>query len=91
MSQTQQELTTALLCHGRAELARLWHCTEPEVSKRLNGERNISLENFCAALDALDVRLVTDPDIVLVHRDEIQALNLLAQRYLERRNGGEGK
>lgn len=58
MRDTKQELTTALLRLGRAELARLWRCT--------------------------------DADMRLIHRDEIQALNLLAARYLDRRRNGEG-
>ncbi len=90
MSRTQQELTTALLKHGQQELARIWKCDPSEAGRRLNGQRNISLEDFCLALDALGIRLVTDADMRLIHRDEIQALNLLAARYLDRRRNGEG-
>ena len=89
MSQTKQELTTALLRMGTAELARIWNCDPTEAGRRLNGQRNIPLDDFCAALDALGVRLVTDPDMRVIHKDEIQALNLLAGRYLERRNTEE--
>lgn len=92
MSDTKQELTAALLQRGRADLARIWKCDDSEAGRRLAGQRNIPLDDFCAAIDALGIRLVTDPEVVLIRRDEVQALNLLAQRYLDRRvNSGKGQ
>lgn len=89
MSETKQELTTALLRHGAGDLAKIWKCDSSEAGRRLNGQRNISLDDFCAALDALGIRLVTEPDMRVVHADELRSLNTLARRYLERRSGEE--
>lgn len=87
---TCQRLTTALLRLGSGLLAELWDCDQSEVSRRLNGQRNIPLADICAALDHLDIRLVTpDEDLVTMPMDEAKALNTLAMRYLIRRTNGD--
>lgn len=90
MSNTKQRLTTALLKHGRDELGKVWACSTPEVSRRLNEDRNISLTDLCNAMDEVGIQLVDDDDCVIIRRDELDALNLLANRYLERRVKGQG-
>jgi len=85
MSKNGQVLVTALLRLGNRGLAELWNVTESEVSRRLSGERNIPLEDFIKALDEIGAQLVIDDEMRVVHRDELQALNLLAGRYLDRR------
>jgi len=92
MSQTKQHLTTALLRLGASKLGKVWDCSPQEVSRRINGDRNISLDDFANALDFLGIKLVDDADVAVIPKDEIRALNLLANRYLDSRlnNGGEG-
>ena len=85
MSKNGQVLVTALLRLGNKRLAELWNVTESEASRRLSGERNIPLEDFIKALDEIGAQLVIDDEMRVVHRDELQALNLLAGRYLDRR------
>lgn len=77
----REQLITALLRHGQIKLAELWNCSSPEVSKRLNGERNVPLDDFAAALDAVGVQMVTD-DRVVIDREEYDSLRDLARRYL---------
>jgi len=86
MDYKNQTLISALIKYGNPKLADLWGVSEAEASRRLSGERNIPLKDFIDALDAIGARIVTDPDVRCIHKDEIQALNLLAQRYLDRRN-----
>jgi len=92
MSKTKQHLTTALLRLGNSKLGEVWDCSAQEVSRRLNGDRNISLDDFANALDFLGITLVDDADVVVIPKDGIRALNLLANRYLHSRlnNGDEG-
>jgi len=69
----------------------VWDCSSQEVSRRLNGDRNISLEDFANALDMVGITLVDASNVVIIPKDEIKALNLLAGRYLDRRmNSDEG-
>ena len=87
---TCQRLITALLRHGSCQLAELWNCNQSEVSRRLNDQRGILISDLCAAMDKLGIGVVMpDEDLVLVPRDELESLNLLAKRYLERRGGSE--
>jgi hypothetical protein len=76
----REQLITALLKHGQIKLAELWKCSSPEVSKRLSGERNVPIDDFSAALDAVGVQLVTDERVV-IEREEYDSLRDLARRY----------
>lgn len=78
-SDTKQRLTTALLRLGQVKLAEIWDVDASEVGRRLNGQRNISLTDFCKAIDALGIELVTpDQNVVSVPREKLNALKVLA-------------
>ncbi len=84
MSDTRQRLTTALLRMGQQRLADIWKCDPSEAGRRLNGQRNIPFDDFCAALDALGIDIVTqDQNAVTVPKDEWMALRTLARKSLE--------
>lgn len=90
MSDALQKLTTALLREGTKKLATLWGCSAAEASRRINDDRGIRLSEIAKIFDALGIQVVSpDEDVLLVPREEIQALNLLAKRYLDRRGGKE--
>ena len=81
---TKQRLTTALLRLGQVKLAEIWDVDASEVGRRLNGQRNISLADFCCAIDALGIELVTpDQGTVPVTREELNALRVLARKSCE--------
>jgi hypothetical protein len=81
----KQRLTTALLRFGQDRLSKIWGVDESEVGRRLNGQRNIPLDHFVAALDELGIELVTpDQGAVTVPRDELAALRYLARKSLVR-------
>lgn len=87
---TSQRLTTALLREGTGKLAQLWQCSVAEASRRINDDRGMRLSEIARTFDALGIQIVSpDEDVLLIPRDEIRALNLLAGRYLARRNGEE--
>lgn len=84
MSDTRQRLTTALLRMGQQRLADIWKCDASEAGRRLNGQRNIPFDDFCAALDVLGIEIVTpDQQAVTVPKDEWTALRTLARKSLE--------
>jgi len=85
MSATKQRLTTTLLRFGQVKLAEIWDVDTSEVGRRLNGQRNISLDDFCKALDELGMGLTTpDQNLVCVPKDEFEALRVLSRKALER-------
>lgn len=84
MADTRQRLTTALLRMGQQRLADVWKCDPSEAGRRMNGQRNIPLDDFCSALDALGIDIVTpDQNAVTVPKDEWIALRTLARKSLE--------
>ena len=84
MGDTKQRLTTALLRLGQVRLAEIWDVDTSEVGRRLNGQRNISLDDFVKAIDELGMELVTpDQNAVTVPKDEWIALRTLARKSLE--------
>ncbi len=84
MSDIKQRLTTALLRMGQQRLAEIWKCDPSEAGRRMNSQRNIPLEDFCKALDALGIDIVTpDQNAVTVPKDEWLALRTLARKSLE--------
>lgn len=84
MTDTRQRLTTSLLRMGQQRLADIWKCDPSEAGRRLNGQRNIPFDDFCAALDALGIDIVTpDQNAVTVPKDEWLALRTLARKSLE--------
>lgn len=84
VSNTKQRLTTALLRYGQVKLAEIWDVDTSEVGRRLNGQRNVSLDDFCKALDGLGMELITpDQNAVPVPKDEWIALRTLARKSLE--------
>lgn len=84
MSDTRQRLTTALLRMGQQRLAEIWKCDASEAGRRLNGQRNIPFDDFCSALDALGIDIVTpDQQAVTVPKDEWLALRTLARKSLD--------
>mgnify|MGYP001570474927 CR=1 FL=1 len=84
MSDIKQRLTTAFLRMGQQRLADIWKCDPSEAGRRMNGQRNIPLDDFCSALDALGIDIVTpDQGAVTVPKDEWLALRTLARKSLE--------
>lgn len=89
MAETKQQLITALLKEGQVRLAEIWNCSSQEASRRINDDRGIKLSELAKAFDELGVQLVVDNSVCVVAKDEIRAINLLANRYLERRITGD--
>lgn len=90
MSHTKQQLETILLKIGNSELANLWDCSPSDVSKKISGSRNISLEDFANMIDSQNLKIIDTKEISIIPRDELVALTLFANRYLsERVNGGD--
>lgn len=84
MNDIRQRLTTALLRMGQQRLAEIWQVDASEAGRRLNGQRNIPFDDFCKALDALGIEIVTqDQNAVTVPRDEWTALRTLARKSLD--------
>ena len=81
--ETKFKLTTALLKHGQVKLAEHLGISSTELSKKINGENGWKLEQIAAALDFVDVHLITEGDLVLVSKDELEALRTLARKSLE--------
>jgi hypothetical protein len=79
----RQQLTAALLKNGQSKLGELWDCSAGEVSKRVDGQRNINIDDMAKALTSAGVQIITDPDMRVVHKDEIQALSLFGKLYLD--------
>lgn len=90
VTELKQQLITALLKEGQAKLAQVWCCSPQEASRRINGDRGILIDDLAKAFEALDIKLVTDDESLVIPRDEVKALNLFANRYLERRVKGGG-
>lgn len=81
---TKQRLTTAFLRFGQDKLSRIWEVDASEVGRRLNGQRNISLDDFSKALDELGIEIVTpDQNAVTVPKAEWVALRTLAMKGLQ--------
>lgn len=84
MSDTRHTLTTALLRLGQVHLAQIWDVDASEAGRRLNGQRNIPFDDFCAALDALGIQVITpDQHKELIDAAELHALRVLAKKSLE--------
>jgi hypothetical protein len=64
-------LVQALHQIDRKDLADLWSCSLGAVSKKISGASNINIEEIAAALAAANVKLITDPDMRVVHVDEL--------------------
>jgi len=83
MSETKQRLTTAFLRLGQSKLAEIWEVDSTTAGKRLTEHLNISLSDFCKALDALGIQLVTpDSSMVLIKTEKLHALQILANEAL---------
>ena len=84
MSDLKQRLTTGLLRMGQQRLADIWKCDPSEAGRRMNGQRNIPLDDLCTALEAMGIDIVTpDQNAVTVPKDEWLALRTLARKSLE--------
>jgi len=80
----RQMLTTALLRKGQSSLAEIWGVDSTTVGKRLTDQLGMKLSEFCAALDALGIRVIgPDEDSVTISRKRYEALRELARDGLE--------
>jgi len=77
-SGVERRLVRALLAQQQTWLVEIWGCSAQEVSRRVNGDRNISLKDFCKVIAALDIKLVIDGDSITMPRDRARALMTLA-------------
>jgi hypothetical protein len=60
-------LETALRRYGADNLSKLWGVDESQVSRRLSGDRGMSLDDLAAALDAMGAQLVfPGEDVVMI-------------------------
>lgn len=85
MGKNAQRLVTVLLRFGQAKLAEVWDISSAEVSRKINGESGIKLEQLASALEMVGARIV-EHDQVIVDADELEALRTLARKALERRD-----
>ncbi len=91
MRTSKQQIDTALLALGSERLEKLWGVTATEVSRRINGERNIPIADLAAALDEAGAQIVPPhEDVVIVPRRQYEAVRILARESsILRDDGGE--
>lgn len=84
----KEQMITALLAKGQLALAEHLNLSTAEMSRKISGEHGFTIDQIASALEFVGASVVTrGDDKILVNRDELQALNLLAKRYLDRRCG----
>lgn len=84
-------IDAALFGLGAQKLAELWGCSQTEVSRRINGERNVPIEDLAAALDAAGAQIIPPhEDAVVVPRRQYEAVRILARESSILRDDGEG-
>lgn len=84
MGKSAQKLVAVLLRHGQVKLAETWDVSSAEVSRKINGESGVKLEQLAAALEMVGASIVEHNQVV-VDADELEALRTLARKSLERR------
>jgi hypothetical protein len=82
----REQIIAALLTKGQLALAEHLNLSTAEMSRKIAGEHGFTIDQIAQALDFVGAAVVArGDDRILVSRDELQALNLLAKRYLDRR------
>lgn len=82
--ETKFRLTTALLTHGQAKLADHLNVSATELSRKINGDNGWTLTQLAAALDFVGARVIPkDESLIVIPKDEFEALRTLAKKSLE--------
>lgn len=77
-------LVSVLLRYGQTKLAEVWDVSAAEVSRKINGESGIKIDQIEEALASVGAHIVAHDQIV-IDADELEALRTLARKALERR------
>lgn len=81
-SKMHLKLTMMLLRHGQGKLSEVWGIGTSEVSRKLNGETGIKLDQLADALEAIGADLVMGDESIVIPREEYEALKTLAKKGL---------
>ena len=86
MMNIKEQLIAALLTNGQQALAELLDISQAEMSRKISGEHGFTIDQFATALEFVGAAVVSRGDEkILIDREELKSLNLLAKRYLDRR------
>jgi hypothetical protein len=82
----KEQLLSALLTKGQQALAEHLDISSAEMSRKIAGEHGFTMDQIANALEFVGASILErGDDRVLLDKEELKSLNLLAKRYLDRR------
>lgn len=83
-NETKAHLIAILLRHGQSKLGECLDVSASEISKKINGDNGWTLEQLAKAFDYVDAQIIPgDETVVVMKRDEVNALRTLAKKALQ--------
>jgi len=76
-------LQAVILRVPQSRICELLDLSPSEVSRKANGESGWTIDQLTAVFHNANVQIVTDTDVV-ISREELDALQTLAKKYLEK-------